>query len=134
MGEYTIKLTAKSGKALPETLYVFFTGENCALTGIATETNAKAPAETDPSKPSEEETKPSQSPVVYGDADGNGRVEVSDAIGVLKFVVNLETFTADQENAADVNGDHRADVSDAILILKRIVNLIDHFDVEKSER
>ena len=60
MGEYTIKLTAKSGKALPETLYVFFTGENCALTGIATETNAKAPAETDPSKPSEEETKPSQ--------------------------------------------------------------------------
>ena len=96
----------------------------------------KPSEETKPSedpKPSEE-TKPSQSPVVYGDADGNGRVEVSDAIGVLKFVVNLETFTADQENAADVNGDHRADVSDAILILKRIVNLIDHFDVEKSER
>ena len=35
IGEYTVSLTATSGVDLPETLYVFFTGENCKLTNIA---------------------------------------------------------------------------------------------------
>ena len=35
IGEYTVSMTATSGVDLPETLYVFFTGENCKLTGIS---------------------------------------------------------------------------------------------------
>lgn len=34
MGDYYVNLTATSGKALPEDLYVFFTGENCDLKNI----------------------------------------------------------------------------------------------------
>ena len=34
VGEYTISLTATSGVDLPDTLYVFLTGENCTLSGI----------------------------------------------------------------------------------------------------
>lgn len=38
-GDYTFKTTATSGKALPESCYVFFTGENCELTGFTTVNN-----------------------------------------------------------------------------------------------
>ncbi len=43
MGEYTVSAKATSGKALPETVYVFLTGENVALTGISTELTGSAP-------------------------------------------------------------------------------------------
>lgn len=35
-GDYTFKTTATSGVALPDSCYVFFTGEQCTLTGIST--------------------------------------------------------------------------------------------------
>lgn len=34
IGEYTVSMTATSGVDLPDTLYVFFTGENCVLSNI----------------------------------------------------------------------------------------------------
>lgn len=44
MGEYTMKLTAKSTKELPESMYVFLTGEKVELTNInATKNVADAP-------------------------------------------------------------------------------------------
>ena len=48
IGDYFDKLTATSGKALPESLYVFFTGENVVLSGITTTNNnaQAAPADT----------------------------------------------------------------------------------------
>lgn len=48
-GDYTISCTATSGVELPESCYVFFTGENCTLTGIATtkgQAESIKPAET----------------------------------------------------------------------------------------
>ncbi len=36
IGEVNVSLTATSGTALPESTYIFFTGEKCALTGINT--------------------------------------------------------------------------------------------------
>lgn len=36
IGDYTVKSTAVSGKSLPDSLYVFLTGENCDITGIST--------------------------------------------------------------------------------------------------
>ena len=40
----TVSLTATSGKALPDSVYVFLTGENCTLTNIATSITTPAPA------------------------------------------------------------------------------------------
>ena len=45
MGSYEVKCTAVSGYSLPESCYVFFTGENCELTGFKTE-KEKQPEET----------------------------------------------------------------------------------------
>ena len=43
VGTYTIKTTTTSGKALPDSLYVFFTGEKTVLSGIkTTKTSANA--------------------------------------------------------------------------------------------
>ena len=39
IGNYSDKLTATSGVALPESAYAFFTGENCDITGITTVNN-----------------------------------------------------------------------------------------------
>ena len=45
VGTYTMKTTTTSGKALPDTLYVFLTGENTVLSGIST---SKTSANTTP--------------------------------------------------------------------------------------
>ena len=42
VGEFTFATSATSGKDLPESLYVFFTGENVALTGFQTINNNAA--------------------------------------------------------------------------------------------
>lgn len=55
IGEYNEKLTATSGKKLPESIYVFLTGEKCTLTGI---TATKTPAETEPDVTEPEATEP----------------------------------------------------------------------------
>ena len=60
-------------------------------------------------------------------------INISDAIGVLRHIVNLENFTDGTANyhAADVNNDGKINISDAIAILRDIVNLetIDTFDL-----
>lgn len=43
IGGHYVKTTATSGVALPETCYVFFTGENCVLSGIKTVAAPNAP-------------------------------------------------------------------------------------------
>jgi hypothetical protein len=62
-------------------------------------------------------------------ADGKPKVDVNDAILILKAAVGLSPLTADQQKAANVNGDKNADntpkidVNDAILVLKAAVGL-----------
>lgn len=69
-------------------------------------------------------------PVIYGDVDENGKVEASDALATLRYVVQLTTLTEKQQTAANVDGDGKITASDALLILKKVVKLIDQFPVE----
>lgn len=71
--------------------------------------------------------------VKYGSVKGDGKVDVGDAILVLRSIVGLSNLDLLQETAADVNGDGRIDVGDAILILRRIVGLNERFPVEEDE-
>ncbi|SHJ92524.1 SpoIID/LytB domain protein [Anaerobranca californiensis DSM 14826] len=66
----------------------------------------------------------------YGDVNGDGVVNVSDAIIILKYIVGDHPKSDLLYAAGDVNGDGRIDVSDAILILQRTVGSIDKFPVE----
>ena len=56
-----------------------------------------------------------------GDANGNGTVEISDAVRVLRYIVNSEHPEEDGtfvEQAADMNGNGTVEVGDVVAILK----------------
>ena len=58
-----------------------------------------------------------------GDANGNGTVESSDAVRVLRYIVNSEQPEEDGtfvEQAADMNGNGTVEVGDVVAILKAL--------------
>lgn len=61
--------------------------------------------------------------VIYGDVNGDGVINVTDAIIVLRHVVGLQSIPPEQLPAADVNDDGDINVVDAISILRYIVGL-----------
>ncbi len=70
--------------------------------------------------------------ILYGDVDGNGKVEAADALEVLKSVVGKVTLTDDQSTAADTDGNDKADAADALNILKKVVGKLELFPVEQQ--
>ena len=67
---------------------------------------------------------------VYGDADGDGQVTVTDAPARTSKSVKKIEFSQDAEALCDVNGDGEITVTDSLLILQKAVKKIDKFDVE----
>jgi len=59
-----------------------------------------------------------------GDLNGDGTVDVGDAILVLRSIVEKVVLSDQQLLSADVNLDRAVDVGDAILILRHIVGLV----------
>lgn len=72
-----------------------------------------------------------QNDILYGDVDGNEKIEAADALMILKNVVKLTTLTAEQEKVADVDNNEKIEAADALLVLKKVVNLIDKFPAEQ---
>lgn len=62
---------------------------------------------------------------IKGDADGNGDVNVTDALTALKAATKKITLSEAQNAAADVNGDGKVDVTDALTILKAATGKIE---------
>jgi hypothetical protein len=64
-------------------------------------------------------------PMLKGDVNGDGRVSLSDAIGVLRVAMGLDAFggpvTPERMARADVNGDGYVSLADAILTLRLYV-------------
>lgn len=56
-------------------------------------------------------------PFQRGDADGNGRINVSDPVWIIQVVVGNFTPLFDCEDAFDANNDEAVDISDALPIL-----------------
>lgn len=61
---------------------------------------------------------------VKGDVNGNGKVDIDDAVCILRHLVDKpnEIFN---EAAADVNGNDKVDIDDAVMVLKYLVGKID---------
>ena len=62
--------------------------------------------------------------LLLGDINEDGKINVSDAILILRHIVGLTTLVGNELIAADVNHDFEINVSDAILILRYIVGLV----------
>jgi hypothetical protein len=58
-----------------------------------------------------------------GNLDGDGEINVSDALLLLRSITGLTRLDPDQTRAADVNQDHRVNISDVLLILRAIAQL-----------
>ncbi len=70
--------------------------------------------------------------ILYGDLNGDGIVDVADALRSLKIAIGLITPTASDQSRGDVgplvNGkvvaDGKIDITDAVLILEKTVGLV----------
>ena len=69
--------------------------------------------------------------VIYGDVNGDGKVNVIDANLVRKASIKLVDFDENQTVAADVNGDGKINVVDANYIRRFAAKMIDVFPVEE---
>ena len=66
-------------------------------------------------------------PVIPGDVNGDGSVDVTDALLCLRCAMGLVTLDGNTHSAADTNGDGNIDVTDALMILRCAMGLIDSF-------
>lgn len=62
-----------------------------------------------------------------GDTNGDGRIDITDATLVQRYVAKLDTAGFEQFLAADVNADGAADISDCTQIQLHAAGLIDTF-------
>ena len=57
-----------------------------------------------------------------GDVDGDGEVSISDALGIINFIIHRATEGLD-EQAADMNGDGIISVADAVMVVNTVLNV-----------
>ena len=85
-----------------------------------------------PEKPTTEPTtepttKPTQSDIVYGDANCDGKVDISDAVLVKRYLINSKKYSLTESGLAnaDVQGTgNGVNAQDAVVIQKRVLGLI----------
>ena len=53
---------------------------------------------------------------VYGDVNLDGKIDITDATSIQKYIADMNKFTGLQEELADVDGDGKVTVIDATLI------------------
>lgn len=70
---------------------------------------------------------PGELDILYGDVDGNGIVNISDATLIQKYIVRLESLTDEQLAKADVDHNGIVNISDASVIQKYVAKLITSF-------
>lgn len=68
--------------------------------------------------------------VLYGDANGDGAVNMNDVQVVFNAFGGSVVLTGEQQKAADVNGDNAVDINDAQLIFSFFCGIISSFPVE----
>lgn len=67
---------------------------------------------------------------LWGDADGNGEITITDALVALQCAVGLRQPDEQQTKTIDVDGDNEITVTDALFILQKFVKIRKLFPVE----
>jgi len=60
-------------------------------------------------------------PILYGDVNDDGVCDSADVRLILRFIVDVETFSPQQRALADMNGDGAVDSADVRLLMQQIV-------------
>ena len=68
---------------------------------------------------------PPEPAIGSGDVNGDGSVDISDALLAMRCAMGIITLTTEQYAEADVNGDGSVDISDALIIMRKAMGLID---------
>ena len=63
--------------------------------------------------------------IVYGDADGNGEVDIADAMLIFYHVAKKELLTDEQLLRCDTNDDNEVDIVDAMRVFYFVAKKID---------
>ena len=69
-------------------------------------------------------------PEISGDVNGDGAVDIADAVCIVNYILGMATPTF-IETAADVNGDGEVDIADAVKIVNNVVGKSDQGSVLK---
>ncbi len=122
--------------------YVFSFGLDSSRLGVTypdpsedpTEKPTEEPTEKPTEKPTEEPTeKPTEKPtdpILYGDVDGDGKVEVTDATLIQFAIAKKATLDEDQLIRANVDDDSELRILDATYIQMKVAKIIDKFPIE----
>ena len=62
--------------------------------------------------------------VLYGDANGDGRVDINDATAVQKHIARLITLGGERLEAADIDRSGRVNINDATDIQRMIAGIL----------
>ena len=68
-----------------------------------------------------------ENPVLIGDVNGDGKINTSDAVQILKYAAGMVQLDENQQAAADINHDGKVNTADAVLILKYAAGMITEF-------
>lgn len=72
--------------------------------------------------------------IVYGDIDGDNKVDIQDATLVLREALLMDDLNEASIVAADVDGDLEISLNDAQLVLKYALNIINAFPVIETDK
>lgn len=65
--------------------------------------------------------------VMLGDVTGDGQIDVNDVTAIQLYIVQNQSFTDKQKEAADVNKDGKISVSDVTRVQQYIARSFDEF-------
>ena len=68
---------------------------------------------------------------IWGDANGDGFVDVIDAVLLLRFFIGEATVEEQYLPWCDVNGDGSVNIADALLVLRKAMGTVELFPVEE---
>ena len=67
---------------------------------------------------------------IYGDANGDGRLNISDVTAIQRHLAGLELLSDSQQQTAAVNGNRTLSIDDATLIQRKLAEMIERFPAE----
>lgn len=69
--------------------------------------------------------------IIYGDTDGNGKVELIDVVLIMKHLIGLYNLDAEAQLRADVDNSGKVELLDTVYIQKWILGVVTKFPAER---